>query len=118
MADEEGRAIEIRSRDLEIGLLSSDDPISMEVDTATSKPPSSSRPRTLYALEETCNLEEKHIARIRNRFQFLEETIIAFLIQMKRFVPLPMVKCTLVRPIFCVVFIFLFIPVSWSYFTI
>ena len=118
MADEEGRAIEIRSSDLEMGLSSSGDPISMEVDIATSKPPSSSRPRTLYALEETCNLEEKHIARIRKRFQFLEETMIAFLVQMKRLVPLPMVKCTLMRPIFCVVFIFLFIPLSWSYFII
>ena len=42
MANEEGRAIEIRSSDLEMGISSSDDPISMEVDTTTSKPPSSS----------------------------------------------------------------------------
>ena len=61
------RMSEVRSSELETGLLSSDGPV--EGDTTVSAP----RPvRAFYALGEACGLDADTIARFKDRFQFSE----------------------------------------------
>ena len=69
----------VRSSSLEIGLSSHDKVTTREVDIVASKPSCSLQPKVLQALKETYTLEEKNIVRFRDRFQFLEETIICLL---------------------------------------
>ena len=63
----------VRSSELDMGLWSSDNPVGLEVDTAMSKPSSSSSKKPFHALAKKCVLEEKHMRRIRKLFQFLTE---------------------------------------------
>ena len=61
--------LEVRSSELETGLLSSDDPIEMEEDTATSGP---REVRAFSALGEACGLDSETLSRFSDRFQFPE----------------------------------------------
>ena len=61
--------LEVRSSELETGLLSSDDPIEMEEDTAAS---GLREVRAFSALGEVCGLDGETLSRFRDRFQFLE----------------------------------------------
>ena len=56
---------EVRSSELEIGLLSSGDP--MEGDTAVSNP---HEVRAFYTLKEECGLDADTLGRFKDRFQF------------------------------------------------
>ena len=58
---------EVRSSELETGLLSSDDPV--EGDTAVSIP---REVRAFHALEEGCGLDADTLGRFKDRFQFTE----------------------------------------------
>ena len=58
---------EVRSSELEIGLLSSGDPV--EGDTAISTP---QEVRAFHALKEVCGLDVDTVGRFKDRFQFLE----------------------------------------------
>jgi len=60
---------EVRSSELEIRLLSSNDPIEAEVDTATF---GQREVRAFHALEEACALDSDTLSRFRDRFQFPE----------------------------------------------
>ena len=59
------RMLELRSSELETGLLSSDGPV--EGDTAVSIP---RQVRAFYALNEECGLDADTVARFKDRFQF------------------------------------------------
>ena len=70
---------EVRSSDLEIGLLSSGDIVRAEIDTVASVPLSSQPsvslpPRSFHAFKEKCSLGEEAFSRFRDRFQFPDET--------------------------------------------
>ena len=70
---------EIRSSDLEANLSSSAGTGGVETDIAVSMPLSScpsisASPRSFYALEEECSLNEDTFLRFRDRFQFPKET--------------------------------------------
>lgn len=81
---EEGQRSVVRSSEMETNLSSSDKPVEMEIDTATSKPssskpfsskPSSSKmPRSFDALNKPCGLDKDMLFRFRDRFQFPNET--------------------------------------------
>ena len=58
---------EVRSSELETGLLSSGDPV--EGDTAVSNP---REVRAFYTLNEECGLDANTLGRFKDRFQFLE----------------------------------------------
>ena len=58
---------EVRSSELETGLLSSDDPV--EGDTAVSIP---REVRAFHALKEGCGLDADTLGRFKDRFQFIE----------------------------------------------
>ena len=58
---------EVRSSELDIGLLSSGEPV--KGDTTVSTP---QEVRAFYALEEACGLDADTIARFKDRFQFPE----------------------------------------------
>ena len=58
---------EVRSSELDTGLLSSGEPT--EGDTAVSTP---REVRAFYALEEACGLDADTVARFKDRFQFLK----------------------------------------------
>ena len=58
---------EVRSSELEAGLLSSDDPVEVEVDTTASDP---YEIRAFHDLEEVCCLDDETLSRFRGRFQF------------------------------------------------
>ena len=60
---------EVRSSELEIELLSNDNPVGVEVDTVVFIP---QEVRAFHALEEVCGLDEKTLSRFRDRFQFPE----------------------------------------------
>ena len=59
--------LEVRSSELETGLSSSDDPIEVEEDTATSSP---RKVRAFSALGEACGLDAETLSRFRDMFQF------------------------------------------------
>ena len=59
--------LEVRSSELETGLLSSDDPIEMEEDTTASGP---REVRAFSALGEACGLDGETLSRFNDRFQF------------------------------------------------
>ena len=61
--------LEVRSSELETGLLSSDDPIEMEEDTAAS---GLREVRAFSTLGEVCGLDGETLSKFRDRFQFLE----------------------------------------------
>ena len=66
----ERRAIsEVRSSELEIGLLSNDNLVGVEVDTVVSVP---REVRAFHAFGEACGLDDKMLSRFRDRFQFPE----------------------------------------------
>ena len=58
---------EVRSSELEAGLLSSDDLVEVEVDTAASNP---YEIRAFHDLGEVCCLDDETLSRFRGRFQF------------------------------------------------
>ena len=55
----------VRSSELETGLSSSDDPIEVEEDTATSSP---RKVRAFSALGEACGLDAETLSKFRDRF--------------------------------------------------
>ena len=59
----------MRSSELETRLSSSDDPVEVEEDTATSSP---RKAWTFHALKEVCGLDFDTLSKFRNRFQFPE----------------------------------------------
>ena len=66
----ERRAIsEVRSSELEIGLLSNDNLVGVEVDTVVSVP---REVRAFHAFGEACGLDDKMLSRFKDRFQFPE----------------------------------------------
>ena len=60
---------EVRSSELERGLLSSDDPMEVEEDTTAFGPRET---RAFHALGEVCGLDAETLSRFRDRFQFSE----------------------------------------------
>ena len=78
----EYRDIDVRSSELEIGLLSSEESSDKDFKVMMSKPSSSSKPHSsskpssssssilFHALSESCSLEQRHLKSIRKRFQF------------------------------------------------
>ena len=60
---------EVRSSELETGLSSSDNPIEMEEDTATSGP---REVRAIHTLRKVCGLGAETLSRFKDKFQFLE----------------------------------------------
>ena len=58
---------ELRLSELETGLSSSDDPVEVEANTATSDP---CEIRAFHALGEVCSLDDETLSRFRGRFQF------------------------------------------------
>lgn len=73
MVEEMVIGVGVRSSELDMGLWSSDNLVGLELDTAMSKPFSSSSKKPFHALMENCVLEEKHMKRFRKLFQFLSE---------------------------------------------
>ena len=63
---------EVRSNELETGILSSVDPVKAKVDTSTSGPASSGQReiRSFHALREECALDADTFFKFRDRFQF------------------------------------------------
>ena len=78
----EYRDIDVRSSELEIGMLLSDESSDKDFKVMMSKPSSSSKPHSsskpssssssipFHALSESCFLEQRHLKSIRKRFQF------------------------------------------------
>jgi len=60
---------EVRSSELEIGLLSNDNPMGVEVDAVVFIP---REVRAFHALREACDLDDETLSRFRDRFQFPE----------------------------------------------
>ena len=60
---------EVRSSELEIGLLSNDNPVGVEVDTTVSVP---WEVRAFHALREVCGIDDETLSRFKDRFQFPE----------------------------------------------
>ena len=58
---------ELRSSELETGLLSRDDPVKVEEYTAVSIP---REVRAFHALGEVCSLDNETLSRFKGRFQF------------------------------------------------
>ena len=58
---------ELRSSELETGLLSRDDPVKVEEYTAVSIP---REVRAFHALGEVCSLDDETLSRFKGRFQF------------------------------------------------
>jgi len=58
---------EVRSSEPETGLLSSDNPVEVEEDTAVSVP---WEVRAFHALGEVCSLDDDTLSRFKGRFQF------------------------------------------------
>ncbi|KAL0005311.1 hypothetical protein SO802_012872 [Lithocarpus litseifolius] len=77
MVGEREMVSEVRSSELENGLLSSDDPIKAEVDTTTSGPSSFGRReiRSFRTLREECDLDANTLFRFRDRFQFPKKEV-------------------------------------------
>ncbi|KAL0002005.1 hypothetical protein SO802_015786 [Lithocarpus litseifolius] len=92
MATVENRDVEIRSSELEMGLSSNAESIGKEVDTAVSKPSSSSLSIPLHALTESCSLKGKLLKTFRKRFQFSSGTVVRFLVLVKKLVLLLTMK--------------------------
>ena len=77
MSVEERVGTTVRFSELETSLLSSDNPIEVEVDIAASMP-SSSKPssstRAFHAFKEKWKLDKDTLFRFRDRFRFLDKT--------------------------------------------
>ena len=69
LVSEERATLEVRSSELETGLLTSDDPVEVEEDTAASGP---REIRAFHALGKVCGLDAEVLSRFRDRFQFPE----------------------------------------------
>jgi len=69
LVSKRGAMSEVRSSELKTGLLSNDNLVEVEEDTAVSIP---REVRAFHALEEACNLDDETLSRFRYRFQFPE----------------------------------------------
>ena len=69
LVSERRATLEVRSSELEMGLLTSDDPVEVEEDTAASGP---REIRAFHALGKVCGLDAEVLSRFRDRFQFPE----------------------------------------------
>ncbi|KAK9983586.1 hypothetical protein SO802_033111 [Lithocarpus litseifolius] len=69
LVSEQREMFEVRSSELEIELLFSDNPVEVEVDIAVSVP---REVRDFHTLGEVCSLDDEMLSRFRDRFQFLE----------------------------------------------
>ena len=103
---------EVRSSDLEANLPSSVGTGGVETDTAVSVPWSSlpfifASSRSFHALKEECSLREDTFIRLRDRFQFPEETKVCFLEKGRSLVFSPMGRFVSTRLHSCVALGFL-----------
>ena len=64
---ERERMSEVRSSELETGLLSSGDPVERDIAISTPR-----EVRAFHALKEECGLDADTLGRFKDRFQFLE----------------------------------------------
>ena len=64
---------EVRSSELDMGLLTRDDPMGIEEDVMTSKPSTFSSSKPFQALTKECVLEGKHLKNFIKCFQFPNE---------------------------------------------
>ena len=103
MLVEVGVGSKVRSSELETGLLSSDKPVEVEVDTTVTVPlsskPSSSKKksRAFHALKEECTLDEDTLLGLEIDFNFLMRLRFSCPVSVKRSVPLLLAMCVSTR---------------------